>query len=265
MRQFSKIEMNQTDYAVRFITQVENKNLFMEQQHGSRKNLLVHGFLVATTSPNGGLDLGGLEKREFTSFLGLFTRKLYSQFYKFPELHSLDVRFMGTARGKNRINWEDMPVGHIFFNLDLSSAYWQILYYLNYIDKKMFDSYINSKRHKTAKRFCVSFLARNKKTTYHNPDGSTYEIQCNTEVLKKVYSNVRKELYRTIQGALNGSKTYLEYNIDGVTVLPEDLEVIKQYFNSRGLTYKTTICTKINATQYQYGKEIKNFITTKNN
>jgi hypothetical protein len=260
MRNFESRNVDQSGYNIRLQVQVENQNGYSEQQIGSRKKLFVHNRLVATSSPNNSLDLGGLTKPEFTSFLGLFNRGLYSQFKKFPDLYDQQVDFRGVARHKNRKNFEEIEVGTYFYNVDLSSAYWQILYRLNYTTEKTYDKYMRSKKHKTAKRFCVSFLARANKKTYNFPDGSQVEINCDTTVLRNVYSNVRKELYRLIQESINGKESYLEFNIDGVTVLESDLKEVKDFFDCQNLIYKTTLCRKLNDRQYLYGNETRNFI-----
>lgn len=252
-----------SSYSARINTQLDNKSNFIERIHGSRKHLVVHGKLIATTSPSGYLDLGGLTKNEFASFLGLFNRKLYAQFIKFPELYDQDVHFFGVARHKNSKVWNSLPIGSYFYNLDMSSAYWQILYCLNYIDKHTFDSYINSSKHKTAKRYCVSFLARPNKSVYYSPSGEKIEITCDTSVLNRVYSNVRKELYRTVHEALIGIENYIEYNIDGVTVLKEDVDQVKKYFKGRGLIFKTTVCRKLSENEYTYGNKTRKFKTNK--
>jgi hypothetical protein len=251
--------MDQENYSLRIQVQEENQNGFSEQVHGSRKKLFVQNKIIATNSPNGYLDLGGLTTQEFTAFLGLFTRGLYSQFRKFPELYDQKIDFRGTARHKHRANFLALPVGEFFYNIDLSSAYWQVAYRLNYISEKTFNKYMASKKHKTAKRFCVSFLARTNKKIYTDPKGNKSTIECDISVLRTVYSNIRKELYKLVQEGLNGKETYLEYNIDGMTVLQEDLSEIADFFDSQNLIYKTTLCRKVNDRQYSYGSEIRNF------
>jgi hypothetical protein len=253
------LTINSEQYSERVVTQVENQNGFKEQVHGSRKKLYVYDRLVASTTPSSYLDLGGIDKRQFSSFLGHFNKKLYSQFSKHPELLDKEVKFYGTARHRNIKTWNAMPVGTYFYNIDLKSAYWQMAYRLGYIDQSMFDNYIDLDDYKTAKRFCISFLARPNKMVYHTKQGQKYEIHCNTDVLKRVYTNIRNELYRLIQTSLNGNETYIEYNVDGVAVPSKLVPMVKEFFAKEGLRYKTTFCQKINDKQFTYGLKTKNF------
>jgi len=260
MRKVKQIEMDQSEYSVRYLTQVENKNGFSEQTIGSRKKLFVYGRLIASHTPNGYLDLAGLNPKQFASFLGQFSKKLYAQFLKHPELLNLEVDFTGIAKHRQRSEWAKMPIGSFFFNIDLNSAYWQIAHRLNYIDTDFFNNYIDLPEYKTAKRFCISFLSRPNRKVYHHKDGTTYEILCDTKVLQNMYKNIRKELYKTIQGSLVGIKDYLEFNIDGVMVRHEHVPKVKEYFISQGLRYKTIFCQKISNEEYTHGKKVKNFI-----
>lgn len=260
MRSVKKIEMDQNDYVVRYLTQVENKNGFSEQIIGSRKKLFVYNRLIASHTPSGYLDLAGLDKKQFASFLGQFSKKLYAQILKFPELLDIEIEFKGVAKHRNRSEWSKLPIGSFFFNIDLNSAYWQIARRLNYIDEKFFNQYIDLEEYKTAKRFCISFLSRPNKKVYHTKSGTSYTIECNTICLQNIYKNIRKELYKTIQGSLVGIDNYLEYNIDGVMVRTEHVVQVKEYFVKEGLHFKTIFCQKISNEEFKHGKKIKNFI-----
>jgi hypothetical protein len=255
----ANLTINSEQYSERVGVQMENKNGFKEQVHGSRKKLYVYDRLIASTSPNSYLDLGGITKGQFSSFLGQFNKKLYSQFAKNPELLNQKIDFYGTARHRNTKTWDNTPIGTFFYNIDLKSAYWQMSYRLGYIDQTMYDQYISLDDYKTAKRFCISFLARPNKMVYHAKDGTKYEIQCDTEVLKRVYSNIRNELYKIIQTSLKGSNEYIEYNVDGVAVPSKLVPMVKEYLYNEGLKFKTTFCQKINDKQFSCGKKIKNF------
>lgn len=258
-----KVTMSTDSYLVRVTTQKHNGNGYKEQHFGSRKKLFVYDRLIASTSPNGSLDLGGLEKAQFNSFLGHFNKKLYSQFLKYPELMYKEVDFKGTAKHRNIKSWNKLPIGSFFYNIDMSSAYWQVLHKLGYIDESFYQKYMFDSDYKTAKRFCVSFLARTNKMIYTLNDGSQHTIECNIDVLNQVYQNVRKELYRIIKSSLKENTDYLEYNIDGVLVPISMAPEIKDFFASNGIRYKTTICQKISERQYRSGTRIKNFIRPK--
>jgi len=150
----------------------------------------------------------------------------------------------------------------MFFNIDLSSAYWQMLYSLGYIDEKYFKKYMYDDKYKQAKRLCVSFLARECKATYYNQETKTpFTITCDIEPLYNVYRNVRYQLYNMIQEIIFELPEYIEYNIDGITVYgTSNVELVKRRFKEMGLIFKTTMCFKIDENCYKYGSKIKNFI-----
>lgn len=250
-------DMNPNDYAALKSIQRQNHNYFLEQQHGGRKKLIVESKLIASTVV-GSVDLEKLNKRQFASFLGMFNRNLYKMLRERSQLLTLKIPFKGVSRSKNNKLYNSLPAGALFYNIDLSSAYWQIAHKLGYISTSIFNKYQNEEKYKSVKRLCISFLARPNKMTYHFPDGLAREISCDISCLKQVYDNIRNELYKTIS-TISDDVNYVEYNIDGISVLPEDKNTIKQYFKDQGLEYKTTICVKINDYEYRYGSRVKNW------
>ena len=240
-------------------TQIKNNTDWKEHIHGSRRKLFVHRKLIATTMVNANLELGELTQQQFVSFLGLFNKHLYSQFHRNPDLFNLKIDFAGVAREKNAEVWHLLKDGTYFYNVDLSSAYWQIAHKLGYISTKFFEEYQNVGSYKQAKRYCISFLARTNKVNIRN-NGQEYEIGCDTRVLQRVYDNIRNDLYGCVRGSINGVSDWLEYNIDGVTVMNDNLDAVCRKFKDMGLAFKITECRKVSGTQYIYGSTLRNFI-----
>jgi len=52
---------------------------------------------------------------------------------------------------------------------------------------------------------------------------------------------------------------YIEYNIDGISVCRRHLQVVKEYFDSIGLDFKTTLCLKKNMSEYVMGSKARVF------
>lgn len=250
--------VNQNTYNKFIDIQLHNQNKFQEHIHGSRKKLIVHNRIIATLSGNNKLDTDGLTEKEFVSFIAQFNKQLFKQFLKKPELHSLNLSFNGVARQKNIELWKSMPNNKMFYNVDLSSAYWQVAHKLGYINDKFFKKYLNDDRYKKAKRYCITFLTRSNKMKYI--DGvKVAEIKCETDVFKKVYDNIRYELYNTIF-QLSRELNFLEYNIDGISVMGADLNTVREYFNTLKYDYKTTLCIKKSESEYLYGFKSKVFM-----
>jgi hypothetical protein len=118
---------------------------------------------------------------------------------------------------------------------------------------------MNLDDYKSLKRYCVSFLARKNKMRYISVDGEFYEIECDTRIFQQVYDNIRSELYKTIENVRKTCENYLEYNIDGITVLSDDLHKVKHEMKKMGLHYKITECIKLNENEYISGSKVKRF------
>jgi hypothetical protein len=230
-----------------------------EQKHGSRK-ILYGNFQVCGYSE---IDyyLPISEKitgRKFNSFLGAFTKSLYNQLRKNNYLYDLEITFDGLSRDKNQKTWKKIKQKEIFYNVDLSSAYWQMAYKLNYISNKMFFNYIDKDEYKEAKRYCVSFLSRENRMIYYDNREIT-EVNCDISVLQQVYSNIRNELYNTIDKLKKSTSDWLDYNIDGISVKEKDLKLITEKLDSLNLKYKVNECIKIDSTSYYQKGKIRKF------
>jgi len=240
--------------------QKTNNNPYTEHFRGSRKTLVVFGREIVSTVVGGNsLHLGSLSQKKFASFLGSFKKSLYSQFNKRPELLELDINFSGSSRAKNRNKFDDLPINSFFYNVDISSAYWQVAYRLGYISKPFYQKYLKKEEYKAVKRLCFSFLSRTNFRTY-NLGGTPITISCQNDIERKVYQNVRKELYKIISGALEKCDgNYIDYNIDALSVTKENRTHIVEYFNSQSIDIKIFPCQKISKNQYTIKSTIRTF------
>lgn len=238
---------------------IKNQVFFSEQYFGGRKSIFLNNQFTATTVINAGLDMGSLTQKKFTAFLGMFNRIMYKQFSKNPELLTKKVEFNGVSRKKNTDLWDSLNYGTMFYNLDLSSAYWQMAFRLGYISEKVYYKYIDLDEYKEAKRYCISFLARANKKKYISKTGEEYEIRCDMSPLQNVYENIRNELYSTIQSVADNFDCVLEQNIDGITVLRDDYKKAKELLTKKGLKFKVTQCIKMNDYEYFYGVKPRSF------
>ena len=87
-----------------------------------------------------------------TSIILLHFGCVYKKFLKNPDLYDLDIKTEGLSRQKNKEYWDTIPDNTFFYNIDLSSAYWQIAFRLGYLDKRMFDRYMLDDQYKKVKR-----------------------------------------------------------------------------------------------------------------
>lgn len=230
-----------------------------EHTLGSRKTLFSNNEICGFYSSENTLPLSkNLSHNKFFTFLSAFNRCLYAQLRKNEDLLSLNIEFYGEARSKNKDSWKKMKGKEIFYNLDLSSAYWQIAYKLGYINEALFLQYIHNDDYKQAKRYCISFLARENHMVYY--DGRPIKkIDCDNSCLNQVYTNIRHELYNTMHRIKNQVSDWIEYNIDGISVMSKDLDFTKEILDQNGLLYKVNECFKIDKNEYYFKGKIRKF------
>ena len=258
MNKYKKNNVKSDEYNELLQIQLKNNTPIREQCIGSRKILYSRNKMLISTIKSSSLPLGELPEKMFYSFLGGFSKHLYKQFSKNDALFDLDIQFKGISKAKNYEFWDTLENGKLFYNLDLSSAYWQMAHKLEYISDKYFEDYQDSDTFKQAKRYCISFLGRKNYMTY-NSNGLEYKIECDTNVLKKVYENIRNYLYLSIEKSMDGISNYIEYNIDGVSVLAKDVDIVKANMLSMGLKFKLTQCKKLSSSEYIYNFKQRKF------
>lgn len=257
MNNFDKLTVSSDRYFELREIQIKNGSDIQEQIIGSRKKLFSHGILLCTTAISNKLDLKGLSTQKFASFLGMFSRSLYAQFHKNQDLFSKKVEFSGFSRAKNKAAYESVKNGYLMYYVDLSSAYWQMAHRLGYLPEKTFNKYMFLDEYKSAKRFCISFLARRNAKQYTSKTGEKFIVRCEIDIVNQVYVNIRNELYNVIKNSITDIDNWIEYNIDGVIVPASSLEKIETFFKSENLHYKITECQKLNDKEFRYGTKIR--------
>jgi hypothetical protein len=258
MPRLKKTEVSIHDYILIKENYISSGKLINEQIFGNRKNLFdENNKLIVSNVQNNSIDLGTLSKEKFFSFMGLFNKTLYRNLNSNPKLLEQEINFKGMSRKKHRINFDKLEVGTFFYNLDLNSAYWQIVYKLGYIDFDFFKKYQYDDQYKVVKRLCISFLARHNRKNYYI-DGKEITITCETSALKQVYSNIRNTLYQ-IFSKCSTNCDFIAYNIDSIYVQKKDINAVKKVFDEMELEYKLILCQKTGLREYVYGNEKRIF------
>jgi hypothetical protein len=238
---------------------IDNGLKVSEHTLGSRKTLFSNHELCGFYSSKNTLPLSNnLDHKKFFVFLSTFNKCLFSQIRKNESLLLLNIDFHGVSRSKNKEAWKYLKNKEIFYNVDLSSAYWQIAYKLGYINKKLFLKYIENDDYKQAKRYCISFLARENYMIYFDGRNNN-RIECDNSCFNTIYSNIRHELYNTIDKIKNQVSNWIEYNIDGISVMSKDLDFTKEILDQLDLRYKVNECFKVDKNEYYFKGKIRKF------
>lgn len=238
---------------------IQNGGVVTEQFYGSRKILYSNNELCGFSEVDYYLPMNeDLDNKKFYQFLSTFKRSLYSQIRKNDSLLDLQIEFDGVSRDKNYKTWETIKSREMFYNIDLVSAYWQIAHKLGYISTKTFNAYLLKEEYKEAKRYCISFLARENEMMYY--DGREInKISCDLTCMYQIYDNIRNDLYCCINEIKNMIENWVEYNIDGISVLADDLEKVCLKFNKMNLIYKINECLKIDNEDFYMKEKIRKF------
>ena len=258
MTKIKSLQVKSEDYKIILNKYEQNNKTYNQLFSGSRKTLLNEkNEIVCSSLSSDSLNIGDINKPYFFSFLAHFNKCLYKNIVK-KNLFDFRVNYSGVSRKKNYASFRKLDVGDFFYIADLNSAYWQIAYKLGYIDSKLYFRYKDDEKYKSAKRLCISFLARNTKKIFYSNSGEFFTITCENNVLKLVYENIRKYLYCLFSNIAENTE-FIAYNIDAIYVTKKDLSVVKEFLKLENLDYKLVLCQKISNTEFSYGKKTKKF------
>lgn len=240
-------------------TLINNGSKVSEQNYGSRKILYGNNQVCGYAKMDHYLSFSEeLDPKKFYVFLAAFKRSLYNQFKKNPNLLSLKIDFDQDSRSKNLKSWSKIKNKSKFYNIDISSAYWQMAHKLGYISDSIFCKYLDLDEFKEAKRYCISFLARENYMVYYD-QREIDTIYCDISCMYQVYENIRNQLYLIVHEVKNCTKNWIEYNIDAVSVTENDLDIICKKFESLKIKYKVNECIKIDSNEYFMKGKIRKF------
>jgi hypothetical protein len=85
------------------------------------------------------------------------------------------------------------------------------------------------------------------------------KIECDISSLNNIYMNIRHELYNVINSIKDQFDNWIEYNIDGISVMESDLEKAINLMNQQGLIFKVNQCLKIDKNEYYFKSKIRKF------
>jgi hypothetical protein len=258
--QFRKsLEIDEPNYLNTIQVLIENGSKVSEHRSGSRRTIYADSHVCGYSQTEYNLPLSPeLKPSQFYAFLGVFKKSLYNQFRLNENLWNLKIDFNGVSRDKNHVSWLKLKNRTVFYNIDLSSAYWQMAFRLGYISKKTFNSYMYRDEYKEAKRYCVSFLARENEMKYF--DGREIDcVECDVSAFYQVYDNIRHELYNCIGTLTKLTDNWIEYNIDGISVSSKDKDAVCKCLEEMNLIYKVNECIKIDKHEYFQKGQIRKF------
>lgn len=238
---------------------IKNGVRLSEQFFGNRRVLYSNSKICGFLESDNYLPLSEeLSNKEFSNFLASFSLSLSNQLRKKHSLWGVKIEYDGDKSGHNPNAYRKIKQVTKFYQIDLSSAYWQMAFRLGYISKNLFDKYMFEDKYKQAKRYCVSFLGRTNYMRYY--DGREIEyVECDTSFQVQVYENIRNEMYQVIKQVRDAIPNWVMYHIDSVSVMEKDFEKAKSILENLSVYYKVKEAVKLDNTEYSVNGKLKKF------
>lgn len=175
--------------------------------------------------------------------------KSYIDEKKHPEV--IEAKYSTTGRSHD--NFKEIPNGSVFYSVDINHAYFQVLRKLNYISEEFYRIYKDQDHYKKAFHFSCSWLAsRTKIYTYKMGVLVGVQDKAKSEKeFKQIYDNVRHTLQNLLGELYERIGTNaVAYLTDEIFIKKEALPEVKEFFKEKGYEFKTSLCWKINNTEF---------------
>ncbi|MEM2138826.1 MAG: hypothetical protein QXM96_01610 [Candidatus Woesearchaeota archaeon] len=238
-----------------------SNNFYVREIKKSEQNLKLivnnNSFIHFTNN----LHFESLSNIQFSKFYNIILKDIIFNVNS-KNIHELIVESKNKKiKEKNLDVWNKVKIGEFFINIDIKNAYWQSAYKLGYISEDLYKDYEFLDEYKEAKRYVFSLLSRDVECNYYNDGNKVNKIKCNNLIFKNMLKNIRNFLSNSIYDICSGvdNNSIIEYNIDAIYCLYNNLDIIRKMFYEKNIKFKITLCKKTSENAYIYNYTLKFF------
>lgn len=171
---------------------------------------------------------------------------------------------------KNRAVYNSLPDNSKFYIVDIKHCYWRIAYMFGIISQRVYERYGNNSDHKDPRNMALTSCLSPVTKEYNffsndNPElnNKTLSITEDIEIYHRIYDKIRIHAYNiTGEIAFNilGIENFIMYNVDGIAVLENKVDLVMSELNKRNFITSVLECTKVDDINFIKGAdEIKKF------
>lgn len=153
----------------------------------------------------------------------------------------------------NRILFDSLPKGFVFYYVDVKHCYWRIAYLNGYISENYYKKILLKPDLKIYRNMALSCIIAPKTVEYYEGGELINIIEEDTTIYQTIYENIRFKawnIFGTLCFDKIGKEKTIGYYTDGIMILSEDLDKVKATLTRNKLQYRITKCIKTKDRQW---------------
>lgn len=163
-----------------------------------------------------------------------------------------------TANQTNKKRFSELKIGDVFYYIDVNHCFWRISYKMGYISKNLYNNVLKKPELKIYRNMALACIIAPRRRKYFVRGELLIEIAEDKTLYKRIYNNIRFLAYNLMGDmAEYVGNDFIAYKTDGIMVVKNSLETIKEILTENDLFYKVFECVKIDEKHYKMGNEEK--------
>lgn len=153
----------------------------------------------------------------------------------------------------NRLVFDSLPKGFVFYYIDVKHCYWRIAYLSGYISENYYKKILENPNLKIYRNMALSCIIAPKSVEYYEDGKLINVIEEDTTIYQTIYENIRFNawnIFGTLCFEKIGKEKTIGYYTDGIMIMSEDVEKVKATLTRNKLQYRVTKCIKTKDRQW---------------
>lgn len=153
----------------------------------------------------------------------------------------------------NRILFDELPNGSVFYYIDVKHCYWRIAYLNGYISESYYNKILKDPELKLYRNMALSCIIAPRIIDYYENGSYRHTIQEDTQVYQDIYENIRFtawNLFGKLCFEKIGKENTIGYFTDGIMVFEKDVNLVKTTLSRAKLQFKVVKCIKVKHKHY---------------
>jgi hypothetical protein len=196
-----------------------------------------------------------VNKEEVRNIINLFAnvKKSINKFIFENNISVEPIQKKYDSSFSNRILFDSLPLGTIFYYIDVKHCYWRIAYLNGYISESYYKKILEKPDLKIYRNMALSCIIAPKLVEYYNNGKLVNVIEEDTGIYKTIYENIRFKawnIFGTLCFEKIGKEKTIGYYTDGIMIMSDEVDKVKATLTRNKLQYRITKCIKTKDRQW---------------
>lgn len=235
----------------------QNRTFVIESKRNVNSLFLNKKMILLTKNENHKFGDDKKKTRSIIHFFGQVQGGInrYLKKIKF-DIKPVEKRFNSSKT--NRIKWDDMGIGEVFYYIDIKHCFWRVAYINGYIGKNLYERVLEKEDFKFARNMSLALIVAPRIRKYFKKGELIWEITEERTMYRVVYDNIRFTAYNLMGDCMEISKQhFIAYRTDGIMLDKKAIKRVSKFIDDNDFNYSIKECCKVGDRHYVVDDEEK--------